>query len=139
MRYYLDSSVALHAVLPGGAPTASAWLDATISAGDAVYSSTLLQLELVRVLRREGLPIARARPVTDRVAQVSIDDGVLTAAAAIEPHVKSLDAIHLATCALIGPDTRLVTHDGAMRQAASVLGFPTFDPVEPIALPPSAG
>ena len=91
----------------------------------------MLELELSRVLRREQLSISRARPVIDRVALISIDDGILNAAAAIEPHVKSLDAIHLATCALLGPGTCLVTHDLAMAQTASVLGIPAMDPLEP--------
>lgn len=115
-------------MLPGGSARAAEWLDV---GGQAIYSSTLLQLELSRVLRREGLPTSHARPVIDRIALISIDDGVLHAAAAIEPHVKSLDAIHLATCALLGPEACLVTRDLAMAQAASALGMSAVDPLEP--------
>jgi len=128
-RYYLDSSVAVHGVMPGGVADAVEWIESTLGRGGAVYASTLLGLELARVLRRERLPVERARAVTDRVAQISIDDGVLAAAAAIEPHVKSLDAIHLATCALIGLDSYVVTHDAGLAQAARAMGFRTFDPV----------
>jgi predicted nucleic acid-binding protein len=97
MRWYLDASVALHALLPGGDPRARQWLD-SVDDDDHIYSSVLLNLELSRTLRREQLEVARARLVTDRLHQVSIDDGILRFAAAIEPHAKSLDAIHLATC-----------------------------------------
>jgi predicted nucleic acid-binding protein len=114
-------------VLRGGSPRAAQWLD---GGSRAIYSSTLLQVELARVLRRERLSLSRARPVIDRIALISIDDGILTAAAAIEPAVKSLDAIHLATCALLGSAACLVTHDRAMARAASVLGIPTIDPLE---------
>ncbi len=131
MRWYLDASVALHATLPGGDCRARDWLDAAWLAGDEVYSSTLLHLELTRVLRRERLPSTLARPVLDRINLVSIDDGVLRFAAAIEPHVKSLDAIHLATCSLLGSGAGVATHDASMAEVAVLLGLDTFDPLSP--------
>jgi len=60
---------------------------------------------------------------------VSIDDGVLRFAAAIEAHVKSLDAIHLATCAILGANISVVTHDVQMSAAAASLGLDTMDPL----------
>ncbi|MGI8522440.1 MAG: type II toxin-antitoxin system VapC family toxin [Nocardioides sp.] len=129
MRWYLDSSVALHAILPGGDRTARGWLDAVRSCAGEVHSSTLLYLELARVLRRENLDPRLARLVLDRVEQVSIDDGVLRFAASIEPHVKALDAIHLATCLLLGSGVTVATHDAAMREAAALLGLDAVDPL----------
>ncbi len=72
----------------------------------------------------------------DRVNLVSIDDGVLPAGAAIEPHVRSLDAIHLATCALLGSDAELATHDAGMREAAYALGRTVVDPLVDTSEPP---
>lgn len=129
MRWYIDASVALHALLPGGDLRARRWLDAVTQAGDDVFSSMLLHLELTRVLRREGLDASMVRPVLDRVNLVSIDDGVLRFAAAIEAHIKSLDAIHLATCALLGANIGIVTHDAQMSAAAASLGLETMDPL----------
>ena len=129
MRWYIDASVALHALLPGGDLRARRWLDAVTQAGDEVFSSMLLHLELARVLRREALDVSMARPVLDRVNLVSIDDGVLRFAAAIEAHIKSLDAIHLATCALLGANINVVTHDTQMSAAAASLGLDTIDPL----------
>lgn len=129
MRWYVDASVALHALLPGGDPRAQRWFDATLEAGHEIYSSTLLQLELTRVLRREGLDVAMARPLLDRVSLVGIDDGVLRFAGAIEAHIKSLDAIHLATCGLLGSGITAVTHDEGMAQVALSLGIESFDPL----------
>jgi predicted nucleic acid-binding protein len=129
MRWYIDASVALHALLPGGDLRARRWLDAVTQAGDEVFSSMLLHLELARVLRREALDVSMARPVLDRVNLVSIDDGVLRFAAAIEAHIKSLDAIHLATCALLGANISVVTHDMQMSAAAASLGLDTIDPL----------
>lgn len=128
MLWYLDTSLALHALLPTGDTRASEWLDHAYRAG-SLYSSILLELEIVRALRREHLPLDRAREVLDRVNVVSIDDAVLRAAAAIEPHVRSLDAIHLATCALLGGGAAVATHDARMRDAAGALGWTTVDPL----------
>jgi len=129
MRWYIDASIALQALLPGGDARARRWLDTTTLAGDEVFSSTLLQLELTRVLRREGLAVSMARPVLDRVNLVSIDDGILRFAAAIESHVKSLDAIHLATCGLLGSGITVVTHDANMAEVAASLGLEAIDPL----------
>lgn len=92
-------------------------------------SSTLLGLELARVLRREGLSPALARPLLDRVGLISLDDGLLRLAGAIEPHAKSLDAIHLATSLLLGHGVVLTTHDRGMRTAALDVGLETSDPL----------
>lgn len=129
MRWYLDASVALHAVLPVGPSPVQAWLEARLMDDDEILSSVLLELELVRTLRRERLAPARAQMVTRRISLVSIDDGVLRVAAAIEPHVKSLDAIHLATCSMLGSGITLVTHDASMTAVARTLGLDTFDPL----------
>lgn len=129
MRWYMDASIALHALLPGGNARARRWLDETTLVGNEVFSSTLLQLELIRVLRREGLEVSLARPVLDRINLVSIDDGILRFAAAIEAHVKSLDAIHLATCSLLGSGITVVTHDENMAEVAVSLGLEAIDPL----------
>lgn len=128
-RWYLDASVALHAVLPGGDERAGVWLDAAVAEREC-YSSVLLTVELARVLRRESLDPTRANSVVDRVDLVVIDDAILRAAAALEPHVKTLDAIHLATCALLGPQVTLATHDASMAAAARALGIDFVDPVK---------
>lgn len=128
MRWYLDTSVALHAVMPGGVGRAREWVIEACSDGE-VFSSTLLHLEMTRVLRREGLDPAAAQPVIDRVELVSIGDGVLRFAAAIGPHIKTLDSIHLATCALLGSGVELVTNDAGMRKVAEVMGIDSIDPL----------
>lgn len=129
MRWYLDASVALHAILPGGGDHVQRWLDAAHARDETVFSSSLLQLELVRTLRREQFPPALALPVIRRVDMVGIDDGVLRLAAAIEPHVKSPDAIHLATCSQLGNNVTMATHDDNMAEVAQALGLPVHDPL----------
>lgn len=129
MRFYLDTSVALHAILPGGDERVADWLDSVRHDGGELFSSTLLHVEMARVLRRDGLDVALCKPVLDRVGLVSIDDAVIRSAVDIEPHAKSLDAIHLATCSLLGSDVTLVTHDATMEQAAVQLGLDPLDPL----------
>lgn len=116
-------------ILPGGDERARSWLDGVVASDEQIFSSILLRLELTRVLRREHLDVALADLVLDRVDAISINDAVLQAAAAIETHVKSLDAIHLASCMLLGSDATVVTHDLAMSQVAERLGFSATDPI----------
>lgn len=130
MAWYLDTSVALHAVLPWGDARARVWLQSFDGKDAAICSSTLLQLEIVRALRRERLDTRHARLVLDRLDLIGIDDGLLRFAAAIEPHVKSLDAIHLATCSLLGNGVTVVTHDANMAEVAVRLGFDVHDPLQ---------
>lgn len=129
MNWYLDSSVALHAVLTGGDPKAQTWIESSYGINGGIYSSTLLHLEMSRVLKRERLDLAVARPVLDRVSLISLDDGIVSVAAAFEVHMKSLDAIHLATSSLLGFGVTVVTHDEQMKSAAKHLGIETFDPL----------
>lgn len=129
MRFYLDASVALHTVLPWGDARARAWFQSLDESPDGVCSSTLLQLEMMRVLRREQMDTTYARLVLDRLDLITIDDGILRVAGAIEPHVKSLDAIHLATCSLLGNAVTMVTHDANMADVAIHMGFDVHDPV----------
>ena len=127
--YYLDASVALRALL-GHSPSAAAWIDQTTADSDhMVVSSRILRTELTRVLRREGLPVVRRDEVLDVLALVPVTEGVLAASEAIEPHVKTLDAIHLGSVIAAGLDATIVSHDASMIAAAASLGYPTVDPV----------
>lgn len=128
--YYLDSSVALRALL-GHSASAAAWMDEA-SADDAntLIASRILRTELTRVLRRESLPVSLRDEVLDVIAVVPLTDSVLAAAEAIGPHVKTLDAIHLASAIASGLDVTIVTHDAGMAAAAQIIGYPVLDPVE---------
>jgi predicted nucleic acid-binding protein len=84
---------------------------------------------VTRVLRREGLPVSRRDEVVDYVGTIPISDAILAEAEAIVPHVKTLDAIHLASLLHTGLDATVVTHDANMRAVAEMLGYSTVDPV----------
>jgi predicted nucleic acid-binding protein len=127
--YYLDTSVALHALL-GHSRSAAEWIDrVTAHRDDQLVSSRILRTELTRVLRRERLPVGRRDELLDVLSLVPVTDGVLAAAEAIEPHVKTLVAIHLGSVIAAGLDATIVTHDIGMGAAAAAIGYPTIDPV----------
>ncbi|WP_217696705.1 PIN domain-containing protein [Mycobacterium sp. GA-1841] len=126
--FYLDSSVAVR-ILLGHSMPAAAWFDtATGDPETSVISSRLLRTELTRVLRREGLPVQRRDALLDYVGMLPISDALLAEAEAIVPHIKTLDAIHLASVIRSGLDATVVSHDATMLSVAGELGYATLDP-----------
>lgn len=127
--FYLDSSVGVR-VLLGHSPDAAEWLEALDRNPDAeIVSSRILRTEITRVLRREGLPVADRERLLVGVAQIPLTEGILQQAEAIGPHVKTLDAIHLASALSIGQDPVVVTHDAEVGAVAEELGLRWHDPV----------
>ena len=127
-HYYLDTSVAYHALV--GTPQAAAWFDTVDNeTPGSLFSSRLLRTELTRALRRDGLPVSDRDAILDKVGLVPLTDAILTAAEAITEHVKTLDAIHVASTLAIGSDVILVTHDTGLKRVADVLGIPVLDPL----------
>ena len=106
------------------------WLDERAPA--PWVSSTLVEVELPRVLRRtDPALIAHAQPVLARLARYDIDDVVRAAAAAYpDPQLRSLDTIHLATASVIFGDrlTGFVAYDERLLAAAEALGLPGATP-----------
>lgn len=125
--FYLDSSVALRTILdvPERERLQSWMQDAGI-----IVSSRLLRTEVVRVLRRDDRPLTDGAPLLDRVGLLEISRETHTVAESIERHVKTLDALHLATALLIGEPVTVATHDRTMKIVAGHLGLDTIDPVE---------
>ncbi|MBX7432562.1 type II toxin-antitoxin system VapC family toxin [Mycobacterium sp. Y57] len=129
--HYLDSSVAVRIML-GHSGSAAQWFDSTTGQdGERVVSSRILRTEITRVLRSEGLPVADRDQILDYVDTIALDHAVLQEAEAIIPHVRTLDAIHLASALRSGlEDLVIVTHDATMKTVASAIGFRINDPVE---------
>lgn len=125
---YLDSSVALRTIL--NVPERhrlQTWME---TSGFTYVSSRLLRTEVVRVLRREGRPLADATALLDRVGMLEITRETHTVAESIERNVKTLDALHLATAILLGTPVTVASHDTTMRVVAEHLGLSVMDPVE---------
>lgn len=130
MKYYLlDTSVAVR-IMYGQSPAAARWFDReTGNEGSAVLASRLLKTELTRVLRRDELPVQRRDALLDYLHVIPFTEAVFAEAEAILPHIKTLDAIHLASLVHSGLDAVVVTHDATMRSMAQRIGYETFDPV----------
>ncbi len=85
---------------------------------------------MTRALRREGLSVSDRSKIIDYVGVVPVDHAVLNEAEAIISHIKTLDAIHLASALRSGLDNlTVVTHDQTMATVAEHLGFEVYDPV----------
>jgi predicted nucleic acid-binding protein len=95
-------------------------------------SSALLRVELLRTVKRAGLPrlMVGARRQLASIDLVRLDDDLLERAAEIEAStIRSLDAIHLATALSLGSDlAAVVTYDSRMSTAAQALGLPVIAP-----------
>ena len=92
-------------------------------------SSRLLRTELTRALRRDGTPVQDRDAVLDKVAQVPLTESVLVGAEAITEHVKTLDAIHLASALALGTDVVVVSHVDGIKRVAALLGLGVLDPL----------
>jgi predicted nucleic acid-binding protein len=100
-------------------------------------SSRLLWVETLLTVRRAATdPEAAGRAVTsatrllENVDLIEMDRAVAERAARLEPPIRTLDAIHLATAELLGTSLgALVTYDARLAQAARRLGVRVSSPV----------
>ena len=128
--YYIDTSAALKLLAEESHSRAFATFYDE-SADASWVSSALLRIEVIRAVGRvmpAALPDARA--LLPAFSYVSIDDEVVDAAMN-EPDrmLRSLDAIHLATARVLGPDLDgLATYDDRMAAAAKDAGISVIDP-----------
>jgi predicted nucleic acid-binding protein len=96
-----------------------------------LVSSALARTEVVRALLPAGDDaVAAGRKVLTRLDLVRINNYVLDSAAVLRPaQIRSLEAIHLATAALLGEDMgTLVTYDERMADAAERTGHRVVAP-----------
>ena len=95
-------------------------------------SAALLRVELVRVVRRAGLPrlIPQARRLLAGIHLIRLDDALLDRASDLDPtELRSLDSIHLAAAASLGDDlAAVVSYDDRLLAAATSLGLPIATP-----------
>lgn len=132
-RLYLDTSALVKLVRPEAETTS---LIAELERLPAPpVSSALVRVELRRAAARAGGDDVRARAeaVLGEVDLVALDDPLLDSAGGIDaPGLRSLDAIHVASALLLGPDlAALVTYDRRMLEAGERLGLPVASPGVP--------
>jgi predicted nucleic acid-binding protein len=95
-------------------------------------SSTIAGVEVLRTtaLVGDGLATRHARAILARVHLVRPDDGLLAAAARVEPSsLRALDAIHLATALSLSHDLGgMVVYDRRLAEAARGAGLTVWSP-----------
>lgn len=117
---YLDSSALLKLVLP---ERESEPLRAALAAWPDWVTSRIAGVECHRAVRRLGRPsslVARVRHVLASCTLLHVDEATLRLAEEIgEPHLRSLDAIHLAAALSMGDHPgAFVTYDDRLAVAA---------------------
>jgi hypothetical protein len=121
---YLDSSALLKLLVQEAESEAlSGWLSA--GAG-APVSSVLARLEVIRAVRRlDASAVASAQSLMAQVDLVPLTPELINEAAFVgEPHLRSLDAIHLATALSLRADlTAFVAYDKRLISAAEAAGL----------------
>jgi uncharacterized protein len=126
---YLDASAVVKLLVQEAETTA---LRRQLKSWPHRAASALLRVELLRTVRRAGVPrlMEGARRQLASIDLIRLDDDLLERAAEIEPStVRSLDAIHLATALSLGGDlAAVVTYDTRMGTAARALGLPVIAP-----------
>lgn len=130
---YLDSCAIVKLVAPEPESAAlKQWLDTRSPA--SFFTSKLSEVEVPRALRRNRPGVlGAAAGVLRYLDRVEINDVVrATAAAYIEPNLRSLDAIHLATAEAIvaaGKSvTEFVTYDKRLAVLAAEAGLTVVAP-----------
>ena len=127
---YLDTSVALaHLLAEDRQPPESLW-------GETLVSSRLLEYEVWTPLHARGLADScgeAARWLVGRVAMLELSPAVLARALEAFPGpgpLRTLDALHLASCAFLvdrGQRVALASYDRRMTAAARAMDIPLFE------------
>jgi uncharacterized protein len=116
---YIDSSALLKLVVQ---EQETAALEAHLAEKDGLVVSRLAALECHRAVKRAGNKrlLQAFENVLEAVYLLEITPAILDRAAALGPrHLRSLDAIHLATAMSVDdPDLEVITYDARMAQAA---------------------
>jgi predicted nucleic acid-binding protein len=121
--WYLDSSALVKVVIEQAESLALLrWL----SGRDRLVACELVRTEAVRAVRlADPAAVPRARQALATLTLIRIDDVLCEAAGDLEaPHLRSLDALHLAAALSVGPDLAgVVSYDLRMAEAAASLGL----------------
>lgn len=92
-------------------------------------SSRILEVELIRLMRRNGLALDDVNEYLRELYLLPIDDAVVERACTLTGSLKSLDAIHLATALTIDSPrdpVTFLTHDARLLAEAKRLGLNTL-------------
>lgn len=129
MILYIETSAAAKLLVDEPASSRlAARLDDAVDADDAVLSSTLLETELRRLALRAELAQSAVTQLLARFDLVETDLSLYREANLLPgPHLRSLDALHLAAALRAGADI-MVTYDRRQADAAASAGLPVLAP-----------
>ncbi len=123
MTVYLDASALVKLVAPEEETDA---LAAFLAQHRSQATSVIGLVEVRRAAaRRPGVAAERVEDVLERISVIGFDLATAAAAGSIgQVALRTLDAIHLASAAALGPDLEaFVTYDHRLADAARVLGM----------------
>lgn len=125
---YLDASALVTSVARRMPVTAlEAYLAASTDA--RICTSTIGFVETVRVCDRLGDYPGLMTLLLRECTEIPVTDVVRDAAARVPGSLRSLDAIHVASAELLGPElTTMITYDKQMADAARRVGLPVAMP-----------
>ncbi len=125
---YLDTSATAKLLIEE--PESKALGDFLRSARTPLVTSRVGVVELRRVGRRIDAGADRADALAASLVVVEVDETIERHAIAIDPGLRSLDAIHLATALAAGDSIDgFVCYDGRLSAAATALGLTVLAPV----------
>lgn len=134
---YFDTSAIIKLIrIELGSENLRTWLDGARSSDLAWVSSALVLTEVPRALRRilPGSPLPDFVSILGRFTLRNVDEEILVQAGAyVEPTLRSLDAIHLATARSIydaagGDFEALITYDRRLADVAEADGLRVIAP-----------
>ena len=125
---YLDTSATAKLLIEE--PESKALGDFLRSARTSLVTSRVGVVELRRVGRRIDAGADRADALAASLVVVEVDETIERHAIAIDPGLRSLDAIHIATALAAGDSIDgFVCYDGRLSAAATALGLTVLAPV----------
>ena len=130
--FYVDSSAIVKLIWSEAESSALAeFVLSDERAAKTLITSAVSRTEVLRATRRrdESL-LGRAREVLETFSEFEITDSIVETAAIVgSPHLRTLDAIHLATALENASGMRaLIAYDTRLAQAAREVGLPVASP-----------
>ena len=129
MAFVVDSSAIVKLIVDEPkSQRFSAWLK---NCKDYLFVSELAHTEVARAINRVDASLhGQLKTVFERFGTIRVSSQILTIASVLSPtNLRTLDAIHLASCLILGDDlTGFVTYDSTQAAAASHNGIAVIAP-----------
>ena len=129
MAFVVDSSAIVKLIVDEPkSQSFSAWLK---NCKDDLFVSEIGHTEVARAITRVDVSLhGQLNNVLERFGTIRVSSQILTIASVLSPtNLRTLDAIHLASCLILGDDlTGFVTYDSAQADAATHNGITVIAP-----------